>query len=204
MKNKTTAAVPVLTENSVRSENAEVPIIREIMVAATMSSLLVALFALVASSFRTRAALQAEVLALRHQLAVFQKNAPGRLRLRRSDRFLWVLLSRFWSGWRRCLARSKYSSRSLPSATTHRSAPVDDKSSAGGLLPGEIPRILNICADCGPIARCPIDFMPLASRNTSAGRPVVLDTALLPRPFLPRKAMATKNVAHRLIGQPIT
>ena len=89
----------MLTENSVRSENAEVPIIREIMVATTMSSLLVALFALVASSFRTRAALQAEILALRHQLAVFQKNAPGRLRLQRSDRFLWVLLSRFWSGW---------------------------------------------------------------------------------------------------------
>jgi len=94
---------PVLTENSVRSENTEVPIIREIMVATTMSSLLVALFALVASSFRTRAALQAEILALRHQLAVFQKNVPGRLRLQRSDRFLWVLLSRFWSGWRRCL-----------------------------------------------------------------------------------------------------
>ena len=93
----------MLTENSVRSENAEVPIIREIMVATTMSSLLVALFALVASSFRTHVALQAEILALRHQLAVFQKNAPGRLRLQRSDRFLWVLLSRFWSGWRRCL-----------------------------------------------------------------------------------------------------
>jgi len=43
----------VATENSVRSENKEVPIIREIMVATTMSSLFVALFALVASSFRT-------------------------------------------------------------------------------------------------------------------------------------------------------
>src|SRR5580704_6529765 len=51
-----------------------------------MSSLFVALFALVTSSFRTRVALQAEILALRHQLAVFQKNAPRRLRLRRSDR----------------------------------------------------------------------------------------------------------------------
>jgi hypothetical protein len=38
------------------------------MVAATMSSLFVALFALVASSFRTRDALQGEILALRHQL----------------------------------------------------------------------------------------------------------------------------------------
>jgi hypothetical protein len=64
-----------------------------------MSSLFGALFALVGSSFRTRAARQAEILALRHQLAVFQKNAPPRLRLQRSDRFLWVLLSRWWPGW---------------------------------------------------------------------------------------------------------
>ena len=91
------------TENSVRSENKEVPIIREIMVATTMSSLFVALFALVVPSFRTRAALQAEILALRHQLAVFQKNAPCRLDLQRCDRLLWVVLSRFWSSWRRCL-----------------------------------------------------------------------------------------------------
>jgi hypothetical protein len=76
----------VVTENFVRSENTQVPIIREIMVATTMSSLFVALFALVASSFRTRAALQVEILALRHQLAVFQKNAPRRLRLHRCTR----------------------------------------------------------------------------------------------------------------------
>src|SRR5271166_4498347 len=94
---------PVVTENSVRSENTGVRIIREIMVATTMSSLFVALFALLASSFRTRAALQAEILALRHQLAVFQKNAPRRLRIHRCDRLLWVVLYRFWSGWRRCL-----------------------------------------------------------------------------------------------------
>ncbi len=68
-----------------------------------MSSLFVALFAFVASSFRTRAALQVEILALRHQLAVFQKNAPRRLCLQGSDRFLWVLLSRWWPSWRRSL-----------------------------------------------------------------------------------------------------
>jgi hypothetical protein len=73
------------------------------MVATTMSSLFVALFVLVASRFRIRAALQAEILALRHQLAVCQKNAPRRLRLHRCDRLLWVVLYRFWSGWRRCL-----------------------------------------------------------------------------------------------------
>jgi hypothetical protein len=48
------------------------------MVATTMSSLFVAFFTLLASTFRTRAALQAEILALRHQLAVFQKNATRR------------------------------------------------------------------------------------------------------------------------------
>ena len=49
-----------------------------------------AFLALMASSFRTRAALQAELLALRHQLAVLQANAPRRLRLKRSDRVLWA------------------------------------------------------------------------------------------------------------------
>ena len=93
----------VVLENSVRSENTGVPTIREIMVATTMSSLFVAFFALIASTFRTRTALQAEILALRHQLAVFQKNAPRRLRLHRCDRLLWVVLYRCWSGWRRCL-----------------------------------------------------------------------------------------------------
>jgi hypothetical protein len=39
------------------------------------NSLFVALLALIASSFRTRAALHAEILALRQQLAVLQANA---------------------------------------------------------------------------------------------------------------------------------
>ena len=77
--------------------------IREIMVASMMGSAFLAFLALVASSFRTRVSLQAEILALRHQLAVLQRNAPRRLRLKRSDRLLWILLSRCWSGWRRCV-----------------------------------------------------------------------------------------------------
>ena len=48
---------------------------------------------------RTHRALLLENLALRHQLAVLQRSTP-RLRLRRSDRLFWVLLSRLWSGWR--------------------------------------------------------------------------------------------------------
>jgi hypothetical protein len=50
----------VVTENSVRSEATEVPNSHEIMVATTMGSLFAALFVWVVSSFRTRAALQAE------------------------------------------------------------------------------------------------------------------------------------------------
>ena len=59
-----------------------------------------ALLALIRSSLRTRAELEAEILALRHQLAVLQQTAPRRLRLSQADRLLWVLLSRVWSRWR--------------------------------------------------------------------------------------------------------
>jgi putative transposase len=62
-------------------------------------------FYLVFSSFRSclraRAALQAEILALRHQLLVLQRSTRGRrLRLRPADRVLWAWLSHLWSGWR--------------------------------------------------------------------------------------------------------
>src|SRR4029453_4986547 len=50
------------------------------------------------TTWKRRSAARASYLALRHQLAVLQRSAP-RLRLRRSDRLFWVLLSRLWSGW---------------------------------------------------------------------------------------------------------
>ncbi len=54
--------------------------------------------------FRTRAVLQAEIIALRHQLLVLQRSNRGhRLRLHSSDRLLWVWLSRLWTGWRSAL-----------------------------------------------------------------------------------------------------
>ena|SRR2546430_9007715 len=54
--------------------------------------------------FRARALLQAEILALRHQLLVLQRSSRGhRLRLRFSDRVLWVWLSRIWHDWRLAL-----------------------------------------------------------------------------------------------------
>src|SRR5256712_14095784 len=54
--------------------------------------------------FRARAVLQAEILALRHQLLVLQRSSRRpRLRLRWADRVLWVWLSRLWNDWRSAL-----------------------------------------------------------------------------------------------------
>jgi putative transposase len=52
------------------------------------------------ASMRTRAALQLEILALRHQLHVLKRSRPRRVRLTGSDRLLWLWLSRVWQGWR--------------------------------------------------------------------------------------------------------
>ena len=50
---------------------------------------------------RSRTALQAEILWLRHQLLVLERSQRGRrLRLHNTDRVLWVWLSRLWQGWR--------------------------------------------------------------------------------------------------------
>jgi len=59
------------------------------------------LFSSLRSLLRSRAALQAEILALRHQLLVLQRSTHGRrLRLRTADRIFWVWLSHLWQGWR--------------------------------------------------------------------------------------------------------
>jgi putative transposase len=65
-----------------------------------MPSVVAALLQTVLRSWRSRAALQAEILVLRHQLHVLQRSRPHRIRLTRADRALWVSLSRMWSGWR--------------------------------------------------------------------------------------------------------
>jgi putative transposase len=48
---------------------------------------------------RLRSALQLEVLALRHQLEVLQRTRPRRVQLAKSDRWFWLVVSRFWTGW---------------------------------------------------------------------------------------------------------
>jgi hypothetical protein len=60
--------------------------------------------ATLSSIFRSRAALQLENLALRHQIGVLQRSTKRRPRLTPVDRLVWVWLARVWSGWRSTLA----------------------------------------------------------------------------------------------------
>ena len=49
---------------------------------------------------RERNELGWEILALRHQIAVLRRTGTRRPRFSVSHRLMWVLLSRWWSGWR--------------------------------------------------------------------------------------------------------
>ena len=60
---------------------------------------LVSLMDSLAATLRSRADLQLENLALRHQLAVLRRGSK-RPQLRQADRIFWSWLSRIWSGWR--------------------------------------------------------------------------------------------------------
>jgi putative transposase len=62
-----------------------------------------ALLAYIVATFRSREALRLENMALRHQLAVYQRTVH-RPRLRPADRLFWSWLSRLWTGWQEALA----------------------------------------------------------------------------------------------------
>ena len=65
-----------------------------------MLAFITTLSSLLLCRLRSRAALELEVVALRHQLAVLRRQRPGRPRLTSMDRLLWVWLYRVWP---RCL-----------------------------------------------------------------------------------------------------
>ena len=95
------AAVP--TEYSVRVVAVAVAGRRLIAFSGSMTALFVALLASLRATIRSRLELAAEILALRHQLAVLQRTTPKRPRLRPIDRLLWMLLSRVWPNWRQAV-----------------------------------------------------------------------------------------------------
>src|SRR6202047_1998427 len=68
-----------------------------------MKSVLISFLLTLRTAARSRAELQLEVLALRHQLEVLQRTRPRRIQLAKTDRWLWVVLSRLWTGWRTAL-----------------------------------------------------------------------------------------------------
>ncbi len=67
---------------------------------------LLAILSVLRDSFRGRAVLQLELLALRHQLATLERISP-RPSLRPADRILWVILSRILPNWREVLVIGK-------------------------------------------------------------------------------------------------
>ena len=68
-----------------------------------MLSVVFILLASLAAWFRSRLSVQIELIALRHQVAVY-KQRISRPKLRPTDRLLWVWLSRLWPGWQAVLA----------------------------------------------------------------------------------------------------
>jgi len=62
------------------------------------------LLATLSSILRSRAVLELENLALRHQIGVLQRSASKRPKLTPLDRVLWAWLSGIWSDWRSALA----------------------------------------------------------------------------------------------------
>jgi hypothetical protein len=68
-----------------------------------MLILLSALLSSLCSMFRTRAELELENIALRHQIGVLKRSARKRPKLTTADRVFWIWLSRVWCDWRSAL-----------------------------------------------------------------------------------------------------
>ena len=71
-----------------------------------MPSKLALFVSITAAAFKDGADLVAENVALRHPLSCLIHRGP-RPKLRPVDRVFWVLLSRFWNGWRESLVMLK-------------------------------------------------------------------------------------------------
>jgi transposase InsO family protein len=65
--------------------------------------LILLLLSVVRSNVRSRAAVELEILALRHQIGVLQRAAKKRPKVTPADRLFWAVLSRLWKDWRSAL-----------------------------------------------------------------------------------------------------
>lgn len=64
-----------------------------------MKPIICALLAFASTTLRSRVSLQFEIVALRHQLTVYQRSTT-RPKIGRGDRILWSWIARRWSDWR--------------------------------------------------------------------------------------------------------
>ena len=94
-------AVP--TEYFVRIVGVVVAGQRLIPFSGRMTALFVAILSSLRATTCSRLEFAAEILALRHQLAVLQRTTQKRPRLRPIDRLLWILLSSVWPHWRQAV-----------------------------------------------------------------------------------------------------
>jgi putative transposase len=67
-----------------------------------MRAVVYAFLSMLGTLFRSRLSSQVEIVALRHQLSVYQRSVRRPL-LRPADRVLWSWLSRHWASWREAL-----------------------------------------------------------------------------------------------------
>jgi len=67
-----------------------------------MNPILRALLPFITDTFRSRASMQIEILALRHQLAIYHRSVR-RPQIKPADRILWSWISRLWTGWQDAL-----------------------------------------------------------------------------------------------------
>ena len=81
-----------------------------------MHTILTLLIFAVLRSRRDRAALQLELITLRHRLAVLERKRTTRTRLTRIDRFFWVWLYRLWPGPARVQREAHQAAMPIPAA----------------------------------------------------------------------------------------
>jgi hypothetical protein len=67
-----------------------------------MPRVVLILLAFITTLFRSHLAMQMELIALRHQVAVYRQSI-SRPKLQSANRLLWVWLSRLWPGWQQAL-----------------------------------------------------------------------------------------------------
>ena len=108
-----------------------------------------------------RAALVAENLAVRQQLAVLNRSAK-RPRLRRRDRIFWVWISRLWRGWR---------SASQGHPPLRRSNLRDVRPVLGGHMAAAFAILWGISGSDGDIGVCRGKTLDLDSPHASCASP---------------------------------